>query len=170
MENLLLYFILSLWAAVVSASFEGDSEDWLAESVIQGSRENTYEINNKLWLQVPILLDDLMDRTLSYIIALLHNKSVLDSKEKKPVFNLVDRWLPRCLEVLTQGSKSPFSVIFSTWPETLSLEKNRHFVLLFAGTGSVLNSIEWEVANSSQIFNIIWRPCLEGESRVTSSA
>ena len=75
-------------------------------------------------------------------IALLHRISVLVSGEKEEKFSLEESWLPRCLAVVTQGKVSPFSVTFMTCSEDLFLEKNKHLVLLFAGTGSVLNSME----------------------------
>ena len=89
------------------------------------------------------------------MIALLHKISVFVSGEKEVRFNLEDRWFPRCLAVDTQGRVSPFRVTFVICSEVLFLEKKRHFVLLLAGTGSVLNNMECEVENSSQIFNII---------------
>ena len=57
-----------------------------------------------------------------------------------------------------------FALRFFFW------KKNRHFVLLLAGRESVLKSMECEEENSSQMFSIFWRACLEGASKVTSSA
>ena len=75
-------------------------------------------------------------------IALLHKMSVLVYGEKEEKFSLEERWLPKCLAVATQGSVFPFSFTFMTCSEDLFLEKNKHLVLLLAGTESVLNSIE----------------------------
>ena len=65
---------------------------------------------------------------------------------------------------------SPFKVTFLICSEVLFLKKNKHLVLLFAGTGSVLNSMECVDEKSSQMFNMICSACLEGASRVSSSA
>ena len=74
-------------------------------------------------------------------MAPLQRMSVLVSGEKKERFSLAESWLPRCLAVATQGKASPFKLKCFIWPEVLLLEKNRHLVLPFAGTGSVLKSL-----------------------------
>ena len=60
--------------------------------------------------------------------------------------------------------------LIRTFSGELFLEKNKHLVLLLAGTGSVLKSMECEDEKSSHMFSMICKACLDGASRVTSSA
>ena len=97
-------------------------------------------------------------------------RSVFISGEENDKFSFEDKRLPRCFALHTQGSVLPFRDTGCIFSEDLVLEKNIHFVLLLAGTGSVLNSMECELEKSWQICSNAGSPYLAGASKVTSSA